>query len=272
MKKGFYLLALIALVVSFVACVQDDDKKHYFEQGWHLKLVEFKTSNMKEGRRPMPTAYNNHFVLTCRSDGDAYGFGEVNSYTASYNINGDRISFTNLKASTIEPKYGDESIFCSLLRLVTRFKFKGDKLYMYVASDDNYLVFEDIGKVSVLTSSIFWLPKGAQWQGQWESEKVYRADSMDELKAWVSLDEGVELNEVDFSKKTLLLLNGVSLNGITSIDHELTKKGDKYKLSVFVEQDLTAVVRHWTLALLVDKLADGVQIETDVVHSSELMK
>lgn len=272
MKKGFYLFTLIILVLAFAACAQNDDEKHYFEQGWHLKLVEYKTSNMEETRRPMPTAFNDRFVLTCRSDGDTYGFGEVNSFTANYNINGDRISFVNLKSSNNLTKYGDEEIFFSLLRLVTKFKFKGDKLYMYVENDDNYLMFDDIGKVSVVSSTIYRLPKGAQWVGDREAGVVYRANSMDELKAWVSMDEEVELNDVDFSKKTLLLLSGTSMSGISSIDHELTKKGANYKLSIFVEQSAATVVQQWTVAIVVDKLANDASINTDIVYSSELMK
>lgn len=273
-KKIYYLTILLLTASLLTMCAKDEDKPGYLERGWHLKLKGFTTSDIKGLKRPMPTTGYSSFTLTCRSDGSAVGHGEANAFTAQYVINGDRISFSGLKTTHFESDFEDEESYFSLLRFVTKFRFHGSDLYMYVGNDENYLVFEAYDTAKDISASRLTLPDGCQWKDGLEDGKIYRVGNAADLQALISCDarddeETTELPEVNFDKQSVLLIKGTSTAGIDKIDYDLILKNNQYKMGVFVAQNTATVIESWVLALVTNRAEADAEITPDVVYSTD---
>lgn len=268
MKNILYLLIISVLALGFVACAEDDDKDHYFEQGWHLKLRGYKKTGMTKMQAPRPAADYRYFRMTCRTDGDVHGRGEENIFTAKYSINGNRIQYTEVKSSSVESEYEDEKAALGLLRQVTKFKYEGKFLFMYVQNEENLLMYERFDVMKDIKSSKYALPEGYALKASAKEGEVYRANSVGELGELLEVTgEEAQLPEVDFEKQMVLLVNVRSSNKIKEIKSELAQIDHRYEWSLFVVQDDAEVASVQTMAIVTDKLAESEKLSTDIVYS-----
>ena len=267
MKKIFGLSMLLLVAMLMMTCAQNEDKDGYLVTGWKLKLKAFSTFETNGEKRPQPAACGQCFTLVCNSDGSVQGQGVDNSFTAQYAVNGDRISFSNLRVSNSATNVEDEKTYFAFLRLINKFKIKGSDIYLYVENDENYLVFETYDDVKDVAFSTFTLPKGSKWADSMEKGKVYRVDNARELQSLISSEVDGSLPDVDFSKKTVLVVGGLSSKGIENVTYQPIRKGDAYTVEVFVEQNLASVMQPWTVAVVIDKAEAGATFKPDVVYS-----
>jgi hypothetical protein len=74
--------------------------------------------------------------------------------------------------------------------------------------------------------------------------------------------------EIDFSKHTLLLASGQSMNGIGKIETVLLKNtSKKYILKVTVHMGITANVENWAVSIITPKISDKPEIKFDIEYT-----
>lgn len=255
-KKIIYILSICTLLFSFMAC-EEEDKEHYFEQGWHLKLKGYKTSKMQKIQPPRPSADSRYYRMNCTTDGDVSGRNEMNTFTAKYSLNGNGISFSEVKSTNSESIYEDEYIILNLLRQVNRFKSDGKYLYMYVLNQDNVLIYETYKKISVVESKDLPLTNNSSLKAEAKAGEIYRANSKQEFEELMK-DGGreVDLSNVDFEKEMILLIKVTSNENIKIVKSQLTKWDQHYEWSLFVEQGSHETLSEQTVAIVTNILTN----------------
>ena len=91
-------------------------------------------------------------------------------------------------------------------------------------------------------------------------------DSDEELARYIASESGENFPAVDFSKYTMIIAHGYSLNGISNKQIESFQRisATEIALNIAIYQDMTDVVEPWTIALLVDKWDRLYNINLDV--------
>ena len=93
----------------------------------------------------------------------------------------------------------------------------------------------------------------------WNLPNVYNnvivVDSDEELARYITSESGESSPTVDFSKYTMIIAHGYSLNGISEkrIDSFQRVSATDIALNISIYRNLADVVEPWTIALLVDK-------------------
>lgn len=110
---------------------------------------------------------------------------------------------------------------------------------------------------------------------EWQLPKIYNnvivANSDEELARYISSEAGESYPAVDFSKYTMIIAHGYSLNGITNKRIESFKRvsATELTLNITISRDLTDVVEPWSIALLVDKWdkIHNVDLKVDMIDA-----
>ena len=104
-----------------------------------------------------------------------------------------------------------------------------------------------------------------QWTNLNYDDKLIVINSDKELKSYISCSDG-NYPEIDFSKHTLLLANGITPNGIVEISsHLLQPSVNEYKLEIEILLNDADVNEPWTTALIMNKLSKENDIELIII-------
>ena len=104
------------------------------------------------------------------------------------------------------------------------------------------------------------------WNLPDDYNNVIVVDSDEELARYIVSESGENFPAVDFSKYTMIIAHGYSLNGISNKQIESFQRvsATEIALNIAIYQDMTDVVEPWTIALLVDKWDRLYNINLDV--------
>ncbi len=104
------------------------------------------------------------------------------------------------------------------------------------------------------------------WNLPDDYNNVIVVDSDEELARYIASESGENFPAVDFSKYTMIIAHGYSLNGISNKQIESFQRisATEIALNIAIYQDMTDVVEPWTIALLVDKWDRLYNINLDV--------
>lgn len=104
------------------------------------------------------------------------------------------------------------------------------------------------------------------WNLPDDYNNVIVVDSDEELARYIASESGENYPAVDFSKYTMIIAHGYSLNGISNKQIESFQRisATEIALNIAIYQDMTDVVEPWTIALLVDKWDRLYNINLDV--------
>jgi hypothetical protein len=106
----------------------------------------------------------------------------------------------------------------------------------------NYPIDKEISDYSLTGSSCTWKSV--------EKNTLYIIKSAEELANYISCSES-NPPLIDFDKHSLLLVQGINLSGIQSIDKQLQQiSTNEYRLTVNIVSNETTVVQGWTVAIL----------------------
>lgn len=98
-------------------------------------------------------------------------------------------------------------------------------------------------------------------------DNVIVINSEEELSRHITCNDEESCPDIDFSKSTLLLIQGACTNGIEKLgvkNFQMISKS-KYRLNIEATLNLTDVAERWNMALITDKLSDQNIIELGVV-------
>ena len=106
------------------------------------------------------------------------------------------------------------------------------------------------------------------WNLPDDYNNVIVVDSDEELARYIASESGESYPAVDFSKYTMIIAHGYSLNGISNkqIESFQSISATEIALNIAIYQDMTDVVETWTIALLVDKWDRLYNIDLRVVY------
>ena len=106
------------------------------------------------------------------------------------------------------------------------------------------------------------------WNLPDDYNNVIVVDSDEELARYIASESGESYPAVDFSKYTMIIAHGYSLNGISNkqIESFQSISATEIALNIAIYQDMTDVVEPWTIALLVDKWDRLYNIDLRVVY------
>lgn len=106
------------------------------------------------------------------------------------------------------------------------------------------------------------------WNLPDDYNNVIVVDSDEELARYIASESGENYPAVDFSKYTMIIAHGYSLNGISNKQIESFQRvsATEIALNIAIYQDMTDVVEPWTIALLVDKWDRLYNIDLRVVY------
>lgn len=93
------------------------------------------------------------------------------------------------------------------------------------------------------------------WNLPDDYNNVIVVDSDEELARYITSESGESYPTVDFSKYTMIIAHGYSLNGISEkrIDSFQRVSATEIALNISIYRNMADVVEPWTIALLVDK-------------------
>ena len=94
--------------------------------------------------------------------------------------------------------------------------------------------------------------------------RVIVMNSSEELEEYVDCTGG-SYSDIDFSKQTLLLINGVATNAISGISKKLVRQSDNlYVLDIEITSNQITGDQSWNMALITNKLSEECAIELNV--------
>ena len=118
-------ITFFSILLMFASCSQPDDSSKLLNKEWHLELFE-DVAGLPAGAHQVPQ--DDHYVLVM-SDTAVRGVVDCNSFTGNYNLQGNRISFSNLAVTemdcggnTFQPQ------FLSALQKAHEYSFKNGTL------------------------------------------------------------------------------------------------------------------------------------------------
>lgn len=126
---------------------------------------------------------------------------------------------------------------------------------------------DDKDSQTEIVTAEFVLNGGAVWKSPKTDDVIKIIRSKAELDALIeSTDAIVELNYPDFTKYSILLASGSTLNGVSKVDTRFIKYSDtKYTLFVDVYTNLATVVEGYRIAALIPVLNSHVEVDKKAV-------
>jgi hypothetical protein len=103
-----------------------------------------------------------------------------------------------------------------------------------------------------------------QWANLEYNNKLIVINSKSELENYINCAKG-DFPDIDFSKRSLLLVCGQAPNGITAISKKLSKSATGYILELGIEPNDATVSERWQIALVINKLSSESDIELNVI-------
>ncbi|MCL2312823.1 MAG: hypothetical protein FWC41_10130, partial [Firmicutes bacterium] len=108
-----------------------------------------------------------------------------------------------------------------------------------------------------------------EWQNLPYDDKVIIINSKEELEQFVKCNSGC-CNEIDFSRKTLLLVSGVAQNRVYSIIEKLEQLSrNQYKLSIKAILNDDKPEKQWNSAFIINKLQKEDNLELNLTTIAE---
>lgn len=150
-----------------------------------------------------------------------------------------------------------------LMRKIVSFSLLFLLLLSFVACGD-----DDKEDENVVPTTAFFLPEGCTWKKDLDQDKVLRIESMSELSLLVDVAEGAKLPEIDFEKKSMIMVASELANMGYRIDYKMWRTDDaSYHLDIVVSDDVDVLFPAHTvynLAVLTNKLDKNCSIDYDI--------
>ena len=108
-----------------------------------------------------------------------------------------------------------------------------------------------------------------QWTNLDYNESVIIINSNKELEKYINCTNSGSYLEIDFSKYTLLLVNGRSLNNITSIEpiRLIQYSNRRYDIKIVIRVGIAGLAESWTCAILAPKISNNAKITKKVEYT-----
>lgn len=117
--------------------------------------------------------------------------------------------------------------------------------------------------VEVSDFSLTGTPCNWNWQTI-KRDTLYVINSVEDIRVHVSCQVD-NLPSINFGEKSLLLIRGVTPNGVYTLSRFLKQNSSKeYLLEINIKMNATTLPGHWLIAILTPKLSSSAIIELDI--------